>query len=209
MVFWIIILFALLFAYMGFKKGFYAMFATLFNLMFAIFISILSAPTVMRMTPGYENNGYYAAACIFMMFLLVFGFLQGVSWFYLLRSGDKYFPDILEIVGSPILGFLCGYVLASLILFSVSIMPIKADPIPLLGSRDYLQQLSHPGIVKVCNFLGEYSLECFYGEVDETLDTLIHINEIETEEPIQMYIPKGTPSERSEDLTDEIQDLGQ
>lgn len=198
------IIVGLLLGYMGLKRGLYVMFASLFNLMFAIFIAVLSTPTILKMTPGYENNGYYAAGCIFMMFLLVFGLLQFFCWFYLFKTREDYFPEILDKLGSAILGFLCGYVVVSLLIFLVTIMPLKSDPIPLVGTHENLLRLARPGIVRVCNFLGAYSLECFDGDVEETIETLVTINDTKVDEPVLMYIPQEEPPDNQIESVDHL-----
>ena len=178
MLVWIMIIISLLFAWMGFKKGFMLMFAMLFNLMFAVFIAVLSTPKLLTYSSGYEDSGYYAAASVFLMFVLIFGLLQIFSWYYFLRDTDDLFPKLLDKVGAVLTGFICGYVVSSLLVLSVCIMPCSARmKIGWLCTRDSMCELSRPAVRKVCNFLAWYSLHCFRGDSEEAIDKLLALHE--------------------------------
>ena len=177
MLLWIMIIISLLVAWMGFKKGFYVMFATFFNLMFAILISVLTTPTVMRFSSGYETSAYYAAASIFLLFVLVFGLLQAFSYFFILQGREDFFPKILDKVGSTVLGFLCGYLVCCLLVLVFCIMPCSSHGKAGWCSRKTMQDLSVPGIRKVCNFVGWYSLHCFAGNVEYEIEHLMSLGE--------------------------------
>ena len=102
---WLTIIISVLFAYLGYRKGFFVMFATLFNLMFAIFVAVLSTPKLLSFSPGYESSGYYAAASVFLLFLLVFGVLEFFACFYFLRDSEGCFPILFDKIGAVIFGF--------------------------------------------------------------------------------------------------------
>ena len=177
MLVWLIILVSLIFAFVGLKKGLYVMFATLFNLMFAIFISVLSTPWLLNFSPGFERSGYYAATSIFLMFILVFGLLQTFAWLFFLQHRDDYFPMPLDKVGSIILGFLCGYVLCVLLILAICVTPCSIQgKVDWLCTRKKMQKLAVPGVAKVCNFLGEYSLHCFDGDSEQEIGYLMMLD---------------------------------
>lgn len=197
MLVWLIILVSLMFAFVGFKKGLYVMFATLFNLMFAVFISVLSVSLLLSFSPGFEHSGYYAAASIFLMFVLIFGLLQTFAGFFLLRHRGDYFPMLLDKVGSIVLGFLCGYVVCVLLILVFCVTPCsmqgKAD---WLCPRKKMQKLAVPGVAKVCNFLGEYSLHCFDGDSEKEIDYLLTLDEsVEEEKGDPSLLPNDKPIE--------------
>lgn len=190
MLFWIIILISLGFAYLGFKKGFFVMFATLFNLMFAVFISVLSTPLVLRMSPGFERHGYYAAGSLILLFILIFGLLQTFAWFYFLRSRDEYFPMLFDKVGAVILGFLCGYVICAVLVMMICILPCSVKgKMNWLCPRDKMKSLSRPGVIRVCNFLAEYSLECFDGDSEESVDHLLELDKPVEQDEVPILMP--------------------
>lgn len=178
MLLWIMITVSLLFAWLGFKKGLFVMFATLFNLMFSIFISILSARVLLNLSSGYEHSGYYAAATIFLLFLLLFGVLEFFGYFYILKHRDDYFPVIFDKVAAPVFGFLCGYVICCLVVLLFCIMPCsRSGKMDRFCTYETMARLSTPGIRKVCNFLGWYSLHCFDGNSEREIDYLLELGE--------------------------------
>lgn len=183
MLLWIMIITSLLFAWLGFKKGFLVMFATLFNLMFAIFISVLSTRGLMRLSSGYEMSAYYAATTLFLVFLLTFGVLQVFAYYYILQNREDYFPWLFEKVGSVVMGALCGYVICCLIILIVCIMPCSVHgKVDWLCTRNNMEKLSVPGIQKVCNFLGWYSLHCFEGNSEGEIQYLLTLENVAEEE---------------------------
>jgi len=171
---WITIIISVLFAYLGYRKGFFVMFATLFNLMFAIFIAVLSTPKLLSFSPGYESSGYYAAASVFLLFLLVFGVLEFFACFYFLRDCEGCFPVLFDKIGAVIFGFFSGYVICCLIMLAFCIMPCSTtQDVEKFCDRDNLKELSVPGVRKVCNFLAWYSLHCFEGDSEESINYLL------------------------------------
>jgi hypothetical protein len=190
MIVWILILICLAAVYLGFKRGFFFMFATLFHMMFALYIAVLSAPRVIAISPGLETNGYYAGACVLVLFLLLFAVLEGFGWFFFLRDREGFFPLMLEKAGGAMFGFLCGYVFASTVLISLCIMPCSRGQMDWLCTRDNLRGLSTPGVFRACNFLGWYSLECFDGNVERAVDSLLSLNDPKEEEVIPVILPE-------------------
>ncbi len=192
MLVWLIIIVGLIFAFVGFRKGLYVMFATLFNIMFAVFISVLSTRLLLNSSPGFEHSGYYAAASIFLMFVLVFGLLQTFAWSFFLRHREDYFPMLLDKVGSIILGFLCGYALCVLLILALCVTPCsKQGKVDWLCTQQKMQELAVSGVVKVCNFLGEYSLHCFDSEtMNQEIDYLLMLDKsVEEEEEDFLLLP--------------------
>lgn len=186
----IIICFGL--ALVGLKKGLYVMFATLFNMLFAIFISILSTQTLLSFSPEFERNGYYAASCVLLLFSLVFGLLQMFAWFYFLRSREDYFPKMLDRVAGFLVGGVCGYILFSLLVLIICIMPFSvAGKTDWLCPREKMKTLSEPGVLKACNFLGWYSLECFDGNAEKEVSELLKLSEPREQEEILYYVPQN------------------
>lgn len=178
MLLWLVILISLSTAWLGYKKGFYVMFATLFNLMFAMFAAVLSTRLLMGLSSGYERSGYYAAATMMLMFVLLFGLLEILAVFYFFQNRDDYFPMLLDKIGSVVFGFLCGYVACSFVILAICIMPCSIHgKVDWLCTRDNMQKLSVPGVRKVCNFLGWYSLHCFDGDSERELGYLLSLEE--------------------------------
>jgi uncharacterized membrane protein required for colicin V production len=193
MLFWILLIISGLFAWLGVKKGFYAMFATLFCLMFAIYIGVLASPRIIRLSEGLENDSYYAAGCVFGTTLLVFLLLWIVAYFYFLRDCDDYFPKMFERIGGGVCGFLFGYILTSLVMLLVCIMPFsRNEGLPGFLQREAVSRFSVPAVVKTCNFIAEYSLECFDGDAEGTVEFLLSLDD----KPEQAAPPAALPGNR-------------
>lgn len=199
---WLIIIVSLIFAFVGFKKGFYVMFATLFNLMFAIFISVLSTRFLLKCSPGFEHSGYYAAGSILLMFALIFGLLQTFAWIFFFRHREDYFPVLFDKVGSVILGFLCGYVLCVLLILALCVTPCsKEGKVNWLCDHEKMQRQGKTGVVKVCKFLAEYSLQCFIGDkAEQEIDFLLKLDKTveEKKEDSSLLLPEDRLSEEIE-----------
>lgn len=204
MILWMVILLSLAAAFLGLKKGFLFMFATMFHMMFAIFISVLTAPMLLSMSPGFETSGYYAGGCVLVMFLLIFAVLEGFGWFFFLRDREDYFPKMLEKAGGVIVGFFCGYGFACTLLLALCIMPCSRGKIDWLCTRDNLQKLSTPGIFRICNFLGWYSLECFDGNVERAVEQLLSLNDPREEEVVPVLLPRTFTNPNSQPTPNEI-----
>lgn len=176
MIFWLFILVGGLCSWLGVSKGFYAMFATLFCLMFAVYIGVLAAPKIMAMSEGLEKDPGYAAGCVFGMTLLIFGLLWSVARFYFLRDTDDYFPKLFDRIGGGTLGFLFGYLLVGVAVLLICIMPFsQGDSLPAFLGRESMMRFAVPAVVRACNFVAFYSLECFYGDVENTVAFLLSL----------------------------------
>jgi len=174
----LLIIVCLGFSYMGLKKGLYVMFATLFNILFAVFIAVLSTRKLLSYSSQYEHNGNYAALGVLLIFCLIFGLLQIFAWFYFLRLREDYFPKSLDRVGGFLVGGLCGYLFYLLIILTLCILPWSVEgKMDWFSGRDKMKALSVPGVCKACNFLGWYSLECFYGDSERSVDWLLGLSE--------------------------------
>ena len=135
-----------------------------------------------------------------MLFCLIFGLLQMFAWFYFLRHRDDYFPKILDRVGGFLVGGVCGYILSTLLILILCIMPYSVQgKVDWLCSRDKMQALSVPGVRKTCNFLAWYSLECFDGNAERAIEELLHITDPPKEDQILYYVPDEPSSMSSQE----------
>ena len=198
----LIVIVSSIFAFVGYKKGFYVMFATLFNLMFAIFISVLSTRFLLNCLQGFGHSGCYAAGSIISIFVLIFGLLQTLAWIFFFRYREDYFPVLFDKVGSVILGFLCGYVLCVLLILALCVTPCsKEGKVNWLCDHEKMQRRGKTGVVKVCKFLAEYSLQCFIGDkAEQEIDFLLKLDKSveEKKEDSSLLLPEDRLSEEIE-----------
>ena len=194
MLVWLVIAVCLGVGFLGLKKGLYVMFATLFNLLFATFISVLSTLTLLSYSVQYERNAYYASLGAFLLFSLVFGLLQVFAWIYFLRVRDDYFPKMLDRVAGFLIGGVCGYVLSTVLVLLLCILPCSEQgKMDWLCKRDKMEALAVPGVCKACNFLAWYSLECFDGNSERAIETLLNLDKPVEAEEIRYYVPDEKP----------------
>jgi hypothetical protein len=143
---------------------------------------------------------------VLLLFLLAFGLLQTFAWFYFLRHREEYFPQILDRVGGGLVGGVCGYIICSLLILTLCIMPCSVKgKVDWLCARDKMQSLSVPGVRKACNFLAWYSLECFAGETEKAIDKLLHLAEPQTQEEILYFVPEEPPMTLQENKLPEVE----
>jgi uncharacterized membrane protein required for colicin V production len=178
MLFWVCLIIGGVFAWLGLKKGLYVWLATLFSLMAGIYIGVLATPRVLNMNSEYSDSGYYAATTMLMLAMVVFAVLEAICWFSFLHDREEYFPKLIEQVGGGVCGFLFGYFLLCLVTLAVCVMPFSRGKMPfLLPQRESMAKFSGKPVVGICNFIGEYSLECFDGEPQAVVESLLTVGE--------------------------------
>ena len=178
MIFWICLIIGGLFAWLGLKKGLYCMVAAVFNLMVGIYVSVLAAPVILSMSPEYSDSGYYAAITIFVLTAFIFAALQTFAWFYFLRDAEDYFPKLIDQLAGIAGGFFLGYFLVGLVFLLITIMPFSRGSIPsFLPQREKMQSFASASVVRACNFIGWYSLECFDGQPESAVNYLVDIKD--------------------------------
>jgi hypothetical protein len=178
MLFWVCLIIGGVFAWLGLKKGFYIWLATLLSLMVGIYVGVLATPRILNMNSEYSDSGYYAAATMLMLALVIFAVLEAICWFSFLHDREEYFPKLIEQVGGGFCGFLFGYLLLSLVVLSVCVMPFSRGKMPfLLPQRDNMVKFASGPVLRVCGFIGGYSLECFDGEPEAVVESLLAVGE--------------------------------
>ena len=184
MLFWLCLVIGILFGWLGLKKGLYVAIAMLFNLMIGVYVSVLATLRILYMNPEYGQSGYYAAMTMFFLSIIIFGVLQLIAWFYFLHDIEEYFPKLIEQLGGAICGFLFGYLLLSMAVLSICIMPFSRQKIPLVPQREKMIEFSRSPVIKVCDFIGFYSLEYFDGQPDVVIEALLSIEQDKKPVPV-------------------------
>jgi hypothetical protein len=167
-----------LFGWLGFRKGLYVAIVMLFNLMIGIYIGVLTSLRILNMNPEYGQSEYYAAFTMFFLSIIIFAVLQIIAWFYFLHDTLEYFPRLIEQLGGALCGFLFGYFLLGLTVLAVCVTPVSKGHIPsLLPQREKMIQFSSSPVIGACNFIGICALECFDGQPNAIIDTLLSLDQ--------------------------------
>ena len=195
MLFWLCLLMGCLFGWLCFKKGLFVAITMLFNLMIGIYVGVLAAPRILNMNPEYGQSSYYAAGTIFFLAIIIFAVLQLIAWFYLLNDTLEYFPKLIDQLGGAFCGFLFGYFLLGLMTFSVCVMPFTKTKMPgYLPKRESMVRFASAPVIRICNFIGAFSLQYFDGQPEAIVDTLLAVT------------PEPEPAKPKKDIT-EVQQL--
>lgn len=125
MIFWIVIILSGAFAVWAVYKGFYASWVTLFNSVISIYLAIFLRPVFSPFLPVAAEGPYTNALIVLLIFIASIAILEGLSYIFFTSQFDVPFPKILDYVGSGVLGFFNGLLLAYFICLLISITPIK------------------------------------------------------------------------------------
>lgn len=208
MLYCIAILIGLLMAVFGAKKGFYTMWATVFNILVSIYLGVMLTPFVIGLITKKEVSTYYCAASIAGLALIVFVILQCVLIFIFLQKYKILFPNIMDTYGAGILGFISGYLICAFVIFVISLMPLNRNTFEArFLNSDALLKVGGPPVIKVCDFIGEVSLQCSEGVAGEVVDNYAVSAKLEKYSPYKKYRDYGDPNMPNEFDLEDIENL--
>jgi hypothetical protein len=145
MVFWIAILGAGLFIWMGVRMGFYETWILFFNVLISIYVSIYMAPLVVKFAPAPQGAGAYMAAMSMVILAgACFAVLQGLSYVFLTGQFSVTFPRLFDILLSGALGFVIGFLIFSFVALVVTTTPLADQEI--VSTVGFDAQSLHPNI---------------------------------------------------------------
>ena len=158
MLFWLAVIIGIVTAFIAVRKGFYPIWAIFFNVLIAIHISVLLTPSLVGWVSDITEQGYHQASCVGGIAIVVFAILQTIATlFFIKEDSDIGLPDIIEKIGTPLLGFLTGYLVTSFIIFVICIMPFSKAPCAqkILGKE---KPTAVASITISCDFVSVISL---------------------------------------------------
>ena len=154
MVFWLAVLVAAFFAWVGVQIGFYATWTMFFSLLLAAYLAIFLSPVVIDNVPAATGTPYgytlvflcIAVATMILSYGICYAFLSGHLRFE--------FPKILDTVGAGILGFLAGFLASSVLTFSFALLPLwELDWLRSLGLEASSQKTNTTYMCWWCDLL--------------------------------------------------------
>ena len=173
MMFWFIILIALLVGIVGTRKGFFVMWATLFNVMISVYLGIMLTPLIVGTFVSEGVSCYCCAGCVGGIALLVFIILEIFTYYCFFKKGKVIVPWVLDTFGAGILGFISGYIACSFLFLVIGIMPTLESPFTKsFFNRTKLVAAGKGPVIKSCNFVDKMSLQFREGMADEVVGQL-------------------------------------
>ncbi|MDD5134598.1 MAG: hypothetical protein PHP01_04240 [Phycisphaerae bacterium] len=159
---WIILIIAVGFALLGYKKTLYPTWAFVFNIIVAVYLGVMTGPQIVdklgifRMCVG--NFAY--PACILAVAVIYFLIVQLFTFRFFTSVYCVSFPVILNKMGGAILGFWAGAVIAGFVLFLINISPLTSySAINFFRGGKLLPQKANAVVYKTCNFVHSISLQ--------------------------------------------------
>ena len=176
MLFWFAVIVGIITAFIAVKKGFYPAWAVLFNILISIHVSILLTPSLVGWISDITESGYHQASCVAGVAIVVFVILQTIASLYVIKKGDYTvtLPHIFEKIGTPLIGFLSGYLVSSFLIFVICIMPFSKHPAAqTIFGKDKPAPTAVASITKACDFISVVSLHYKQDIVPKVVDWLI------------------------------------
>lgn len=182
MLFWIMVLVGILFAVAMIRKGFFTTWAILFNIIISIYLGVMLEPAIIEILPDVGNSGYHHAICLLVIAILSFTILQTIAVTFLIGTYEVTFPQIVNSIGSGLLGFISGYLVCGFVLFVLCVGQFSNIAfVEKICGQGRVKAVAKGPVVKVCSFVAAVSFQDSTGN-QEVIDGLLSTEyEIEPE----------------------------
>jgi hypothetical protein len=170
----IILIVALGFAWLGYKKTWYPAWAFLFNVIVAIYLGVMAAPQIVNALPIREYLGDFAYSGTMLAIAMVFFVIAQFATFrYLTAVYCVSFPSLLNSIGAAILGFFTGAAIAGFVIFLINISPSKNSGfVGFFTGAKLSQKEANTVVYKTCNFVHDISLQQHPTSVSEQMEKI-------------------------------------
>jgi hypothetical protein len=171
----IILIAAVGFALLGYKKTLYPVWAFLFNVIVAVYLGVMTAPQmvdklgIFRLCMG--NFAY--AVCIFVIAVIYFLIIQLLTFRFFTAVYCVSFPAMLNKIGAAVLGFFAGAAIAGFVLFLINISPLaKITAFNFFSGAKLSPEKANIVVYKTCNFVHGISLQPCSTSVSKQMDKI-------------------------------------
>lgn len=168
----IILIVALGFAWIGYKKTWYPAWAFLFNVIVAIYLGVMAAPQIIENLPiikTYFGDFTYSGTMLSIA-VLFFVIAQLATLRYLTAVYCVSFPSLLNSVGAAVLGFFTGAAIAGFVIFLINISPPQGSKyVAFFTGAKLSQEEANKVVYKTCNFVHSISLQRHPTSVSEQM----------------------------------------
>ena len=197
MVFWLAILIGVLSAVLAVKKStFHAMWLILFNLSVSFYTGIMVTPSILKMFPRDVNMyGFHTVASVLVITILTYVILHTITVIWLGFNIEISLPVVCEKIGTPVLGFMTGFIVYSFVLLLICIMPFMAKMREESeNSVSFATRVATKPILSVCNFISKASLQCYKDAPEAILANLTDPQHNQPEIP-EKVVPSAATNE--------------
>jgi hypothetical protein len=198
MAFWIGILLSGAFAWFAIKLRFYQTWTLVFNIIISIYLAIYLQPIIGNIS-AVGDTPYSNALTMIAVALASFLILHSISYVFLTGQFNVSFPQVLDLIGSGLLGFLAGFLVWSFISLLLYITPASQSTILKgIGFTDNFQQTSLSYISRFCDLVNvAVSSQNNESSAEQTISKLLKVSELkarkktpEKPKPVEPAEPK-------------------
>lgn len=154
MVFWLAVLVGALFAWIGVQIRFFASWIMLFNLVLAAYMGVFLSPILIASIPAATETPYGYALVLLSVSGATLLVAYGICY---ASAGGRFraeFPRLLDTVGSGMLGFLSGFLVAGFVALAVSLSPLAQNEyLKTLGLGGPSQETTTAYVCRCCDVL--------------------------------------------------------
>lgn len=172
----IIIAVGLVFAFLGYKKSWYPAWSFLFNVLIAVYVGVMITPQVVDRVPFFRNylSDYSYAFFALLAAAVIFTVLHLSAFRLFMAVYVVSFPKLLNTVGSAVLGFLSGSVIAGFLFFIVTVSPLSDFSAVRFLTQDRRSAGKAGRVVSAsCCFVHSISLQPCPTAIDDQMEKIL------------------------------------
>jgi hypothetical protein len=158
----IILIIAVGFALLGYKKTLYPVWAFVFNVIVAIYLGIMTGPQMVdkfAIFRLYMGNFAYTGS-ILVIAVIYFLIAQLLTFHFFTVVYCVSFPAFLNKIGAAVLDFFAGAAIAGFVLFLINISPLaNSSAVSFVSGAKLSPQKANAVVYKTCNFVHDISLQ--------------------------------------------------
>jgi uncharacterized protein YacL len=158
----IILIVALSFAWLGYKKTFYPAWAFLFNIIVAIYLGVMAGPQLVNALPIIKTSlGDFAYSGTMLIIAAVFFIIAQIMTFrFLTAVYCVSLPSLLNSIGAAALGFFTGAAIAGFVIFLLNTSsPPDSRFVGFFTGAKLSQEKANAVVYKTCDFVHSLSLQ--------------------------------------------------
>ncbi|MFA6177015.1 MAG: hypothetical protein WC765_10600 [Phycisphaerae bacterium] len=171
----IILIIALGFAWLGYKKTWYPAWSFLFNVIVAIYLGVMAGPQIVNALPIIRTElGDFAYSDTMLAIAAVYFIIAQLATLrYLTAVYCVSLPSLLNSIGAAVLGFFTGAAIAGFAIFLINISPPQGSKyVAFFTGAKLSQEKANRVVYKTCDFVHSISLQQHPTSVKEQMEKI-------------------------------------